>query len=103
VCAGDTGLYAERRIEKSRDPESSLVKENRRQAPKFCRLLLFPRHAQLDHHPLLPFFIDRVMAMEEQSAVFLKVCLRNGLAPRTIGIEGRRPQDDILAVERPAS
>ena len=38
--------------------------------------------------------------MEENAAVFLKVRARDGLAPRTIGIEGRGPQDDVLAVER---
>jgi len=37
--------------------------------------------------------------MEQKVAVFLKVRTRGGFAPRTIGIEGRRPQDDVLAVE----
>jgi len=40
------------------------------------------------------------MAMEEKVAVFLKVRARDGLAPKTVGIEGRGPQDDVLAVER---
>src|SRR5215469_4778211 len=40
------------------------------------------------------------MAMEKKAAVFLKVRTRDGLASRTIGIEGRRPQYDVLAVER---
>src|SRR5271154_2752343 len=40
------------------------------------------------------------MAMEENAAVVLKVRARDGLAPRIIGIEGRGPQDDVLAVER---
>jgi hypothetical protein len=61
---------------------------------------LLPRQPQLDHHPLLPFVIDHEMAMEEKVAVFLKVRARDGLAPRTVGIEGRGPQDDVLAVER---
>src|SRR6202050_3764651 len=39
------------------------------------------------------------MAMEQNAAVFLKVSTRHGLAPRTIGIERRCPQDDVLAVE----
>jgi hypothetical protein len=60
---------------------------------------LLPRHPQLDHHPLLPFVIDQEMAMEEKAAVFLKVRTRNSLAPRMLGIEGRGPQDDVLAVE----
>ena len=60
---------------------------------------LLPRHPKLDHHPLLPFVIDHEMAMEENAAVFLKVRARDGLAPRTVGIEGRGPQDDVLAVE----
>ena len=38
--------------------------------------------------------------MEQNAAVFLKVRTRDGLASRTIGIEGRRPQYDVLAVER---
>src|SRR5262249_5453113 len=61
---------------------------------------LFPRHAQLDHHPLLPFGIGREMTMEEKAPAFFKVRACDGLPPRTIGIEGRRPQDDVLAVER---
>jgi len=60
---------------------------------------LLPRHPQLDNHPLVPFVIDREVAMEQNAAVFLKVCARHGLAPRTVGIERRRPQDDVLAVE----
>ena len=40
------------------------------------------------------------MAMEEEPAVFLKVRTRDGLAPGMLGIEGRGPQDDVLAVER---
>jgi hypothetical protein len=61
---------------------------------------LFFRQPKLDHHPLLAFVVDQEMAMEENVAVFLKVCARDGLAPRTVGIEGRGPQDDVLAVER---
>jgi hypothetical protein len=61
---------------------------------------LLPRHPQLDHHPLLAFVINHEMAMEEKAAVFLKVCARDGLAPWMLGIEGRCPQDDVLAVER---
>lgn len=60
---------------------------------------LLPRHPQLDHHPLLPFLIDHEMAMEEKTAVFLKMRTRDGLAPRMLGIEGRVPQDDVVAVE----
>src|ERR1700733_10078409 len=60
---------------------------------------LLPRHPQLDNHPLVPFVIDREMAMEQKATVFLKVGTRHGLAPRTIGIERRCPQDDVLAVE----
>ncbi len=37
--------------------------------------------------------------MEEDAAVFLKVCTRDGFAPRVLGIEGCGPQDDVLAVE----
>jgi hypothetical protein len=37
--------------------------------------------------------------MEEDAPVFLKMCARDGLAPRMLGIEGRGPQHDILAVE----
>ena len=37
--------------------------------------------------------------MEEDAPVFLKVCARDGLAPRMLGIEGGGPQDDVLAVE----
>src|SRR5215469_16981516 len=40
------------------------------------------------------------MAMEQNAAVFLKVGARDGLAPRTVGVEGRRPKHDVLAVER---
>jgi hypothetical protein len=38
--------------------------------------------------------------MKEKAAVFLKVCLLYGLGPGTVGIEGRGPQDDVLAVKR---
>ena len=38
--------------------------------------------------------------MQEDAAVFLKVCARDGLAPGMLGIEGRGPQDDVFAVER---
>src|ERR1700733_85251 len=61
---------------------------------------LFFRQPQLNHHPLLAFVIDQEMAMEENPAVFFKVRSRDGLAPGTVGIEGRGPQDDVLAVER---
>jgi hypothetical protein len=61
---------------------------------------LLPRHPQLDHHPLFPFVIDHEMAMEEQAPVVLKVCARYGLATSVLGIKGRGPQDDVLAVER---
>src|SRR5580765_4423600 len=61
---------------------------------------LLPRHAQLDDHSLLPFVIDQKMAMEEYAAVFLKVRARYGLAPRMLGVEGRGPQHDVLAVKR---
>ena len=37
--------------------------------------------------------------MEEDPAVFLKVCTRDSLAPGMLGIEGRGPQYDVLAVE----
>src|SRR5207248_8888893 len=40
------------------------------------------------------------MAVEEQAAVFLKMCARDGLAPGTLLIQRRGPQDDVLAVER---
>src|SRR5215471_11836658 len=40
------------------------------------------------------------MAMEENAAVFLKMRARHCLAPGTVGVEGRGPQDDVLAVER---
>jgi hypothetical protein len=40
------------------------------------------------------------MAMQENAAVFLKVRARDRLTPRTIGIKGRGPQDNVLAVER---
>jgi hypothetical protein len=60
---------------------------------------LLPHQAQLDHHPLLSFVINHEMAMEEKAAVFLKVRARDGLAPRIVGVEGRGPQDDVLAVE----
>jgi hypothetical protein len=39
------------------------------------------RHPQLDHHPLVPFVIDREMAMKEKAAVFLKVRARRSCAP----------------------
>ena len=61
---------------------------------------LLPRHPQLNHHPLFPFFIDHEMSMEEKAAVFLKVRARDGLAPGMLGIEGCGPQHDVLAVER---
>ena len=64
------------------------------------RTVLLPRHPQLDHHPLVPFVIDRKMAMEENAAVFFKLRTRDGLAARTVGVEGCGPQDDVLAVER---
>jgi len=38
--------------------------------------------------------------MEENVAVFFKVCARDRLAPRTIGVEGRGPKDDVLPIER---
>ncbi len=38
--------------------------------------------------------------MKENAAIFFKVRPRDGLAPRAVGIEGRGPQDDVLAVER---
>ena len=60
---------------------------------------LLPSHPQLDHHSLVPFVIDQKMAMEQKVAVFFKVCARDGLAPGTLGIEGSRPQDNILAIE----
>ena len=37
--------------------------------------------------------------MEEDAAVLFKVRPRHGLAPRMLGIEGRGPQHDVLAVE----
>src|ERR1700729_1470532 len=40
------------------------------------------------------------MTMNENAAVFLKMRTGNGLASRTIRVEGRGPQDDVLAVER---
>src|SRR5215467_2399168 len=40
------------------------------------------------------------MAMEENAAVFLKVGARDRLAPGSVGVQGRGPQDDVLAVER---
>ena len=61
---------------------------------------LLARHPQLDHHPLLAFVIDHEMAMEKNTAVFFEVCARDRLASRMLGIEGRGPQDDVLAVER---
>src|SRR5580698_1055102 len=60
---------------------------------------LLPRHPELDHQPLLALVIDQEMAMEEDAAVFLKVRTRDGLPPGMLGIEGRGPQDDVLAVE----
>ena len=38
--------------------------------------------------------------MQENAAVFLKVRTRHRLTPRTVGIERRGPQDNVLAVER---
>src|SRR5436309_7683455 len=61
---------------------------------------LLPRHPQLDHHPLVPFVINKEMAMEEKATVFLKMRARDRLAPRAFGVQGRGPQDDVLAVER---
>ena len=43
------------------------------------------------------------MAMEEQAAVFLKVRTRYSLLPGVLGIEGRGPQDNVLAVECPVA
>ena len=40
------------------------------------------------------------MAMNKKAAVFFKMRTRDGLVPRMLGIEGRRPQDDVMAVER---
>jgi hypothetical protein len=37
------------------------------------------------------------MTMDENAAVFLKMRTGNGLASRTIRVEGRGPQDDVLA------
>ena len=37
--------------------------------------------------------------MEEKAAVFLEVCAGDGLAAGTFGIECRRPENDVLAVE----
>src|SRR5215831_8875299 len=71
-----------------------------RQLRRLSRGGLLPRQPQLDHHPLLPLVIDHEMAMEEKPAVVLKVGTRDGLAPRTVGIEGRGPKHDVLAVER---
>ncbi len=62
--------------------------------------LLFPRHPQLEDHPLIAFVVDQVMAMEENATVLLKVCARHGLAPGMFGIEGRGPQYDIFPVKR---
>jgi GNAT superfamily N-acetyltransferase len=88
----------------------SNASQNRRSAASLFRILvskkldkpgqLLPRHPQFDHHPLLPFVIDHEMAMEEKAAVFFKMCTRDGLAPRMLGIEGRGPQDDVVAVKR---
>jgi hypothetical protein len=39
------------------------------------------------------------MAMEENASVFFEVCAGDGLAAGMLGIEGRGPQDDVLAVE----
>jgi hypothetical protein len=61
---------------------------------------LLPRHPQLDHHPLLPFVIDQEMAMKKKAAVFLKMRARDGLAPGSVGIEGRSQENNVLAVER---
>lgn len=69
-------------------------------APEYSLAKLLPRHPQLDDHPLLPFVIDQKVAMEENAAVFLKVRARDGFAAGVLGIERRRPQDDVLAVER---
>ena len=52
---------------------------------------LFFRQPKLDHHPLLAFVVDQEMAMEQNAAVFFQVRARDGLAPRTVGIEGRGP------------
>jgi hypothetical protein len=78
------------------DPHTQLIALNQ----GHTTTVLLPRHPQLDHHPLVPFVIDRKMAMEENAAVFLKMRTRDGLAARTVGVEGRGPQDDVLAVER---
>ena len=40
------------------------------------------------------------MAMDEKATLFLKVRARDALAPRSIRVEGRRPQNDVLPVER---
>ena len=37
--------------------------------------------------------------MEEKAAVLLKVCAGDGLAAGAIGIEGRRPENNVLAIE----
>jgi hypothetical protein len=60
---------------------------------------LLSRHPKLDHQPLFALFIDKKMAMEEDAAVFLKVCARDGFAPGMFGIEGRGPQHDVPTVE----
>lgn len=64
---------------------------------------LLPRHSHLEDHSLLFFVIDQEMSIEEEAAAFLQVSARDGLTPRTVGIEGRRPQDDVLAVECPVA
>jgi hypothetical protein len=64
---------------------------------------LLTRQPKLDHQSLLALVIDQEMAMEKDAAVFLEVGARNGLAARMLGIEGRGPQDDVLAVERPVA
>jgi hypothetical protein len=69
-------------------------------AAKYPGGKLLPCHPQLDHHPLPAFVINHEMAMQENAAVFLKVRARDRLTPRTIGIKGRGPQDNVLAVER---
>src|SRR5262249_2394646 len=39
------------------------------------------------------------MTMQEQAATRLKMCARDCLAPRSVGIERGGPQHDVLAVE----
>jgi hypothetical protein len=59
-----------------------------------------PGHPQLNDHPLLPLVVDQEVTMEKKAAVFFQMRARYRLSPRMLGIEGRGPKNNVLAVER---